>query len=65
MQSLGYWKLIDIPVRLNTLCLKLVTTDGVKPSAMNTWEPECMTEMRRTDRDIKMQEKRDKRLKAK
>lgn len=53
------------PWILEVHCPKLVTTDGVKPSAMNTWEPECMTEMRRTDRDIKMQEKRDKRLKAK
>lgn len=49
---------------LNSLCPKLVTTDGVKPSAMNTWEPECMTEMRRTDKDIKMEEKKDKWLKV-
>lgn len=27
----------------------MVSTDGVKLAAINTWKPECMTEMRRTD----------------
>lgn len=55
-ESLGYWMLIVISststVFFACFC-PLVSTDGVKLSAMNTWKPECMTEMRRTDKVLK------------